>query len=211
MKSGLISVRRALAFAWPAFKKHWRLFGAILLLMLAAWIALEIVVITGQRFGLLLWITAHLVFLVSFACIQIGFLRTCLALHDHREARLTDAFAPFSLGIRFLAALALYALVVALGLALLVAPGVYLGARYAFFGYYFANGEPSIGNAFRSAARLADGAILDLGVILAALLVFNLLGAAILGIGLLITIPVSGLFLTDIYRQLSPLRQPITQ
>jgi len=211
MKSELISVRRALAFAWPAFKNHRRIFLAIILSVLAAWIALEIVVITGQRLGLLLWITAHLAFLIFFACTQVGFLRTCLALRDRREALLADAFAPFSLGIRYLAALALYALMVVVGLALLVVPGIYLGTRYAFFGYYFADGEPSIDNAFRSAARLAEGAIPDLAAILAALLVFNLLGAAVLGIGLLITIPVSGLFLADIYRQLSPLRQPITQ
>ena len=211
MKSGSISVGRALGFAWPTFKKHWRLFVAILLLVFAAWIALEIVVITGQRFGLLLWITAHLAFLIFFACMQIGFLRTCLALRDHGEARLANALAPFSLGIRFLGALVLYGLMVVVGLALLVAPGIYLGARYAFFGYYFALGERRIGNAFRSAARLAAGEIAELAAILAALLVFNLLGAAVLGIGLLMTMPVSGLFLTDIYRQLSPFQQPITR
>jgi hypothetical protein len=211
MKSGLISVPRALVFAWPTYKNHWRLFLAILLSILAAWIALEIVVITGQGFGLLLWITAHLAFLIFFACAQVGFLRTCLALRDNREASLADTFAPFSLGIRFLAALAIYALMVAVGLALLVAPGIYLGARYAFFGYSFAKGEPSIGKAFRSAAHFTAGTIPELAAILVALLLFNLLGAAVLGIGLLITISVSGLFLTDIYRQLSPLRQPITQ
>jgi hypothetical protein len=210
MKSRSISVHRALAFAWPTFKKHWWLFLAMLLSVLAAWIVLEVVVITGQRFGLLLWIAAHLAFLIFFACVQIGFLRTCLALRDHRAVAFADAFAPFSLGIRFLAALALYVVVVVVGLALLVAPGIYLGARYAFFGYSFANGEPGIGNAFRSAARLAAGTIPELAAILAAVLLFNLLGAAVLGVGLLVTIPVSGLFLTDIYRQLSALREPIT-
>ena len=204
MKSGLISVHRAFDFAWPTFKDHWRIFLAILLSVLAAWIALEIVVITGQRLGLLLWIIAHLAFLIFFACTQIGFLRTCLALRDHREPRLADAFAPFSLGIRYLAALALYAFVVAVGLALLVIPGIFLGARYAFFGHSFADGEPSIGNAFRKAARLAAGTIPELAAILAVVLLFNLVGAAVLGVGLLITIPVSGLFLADIYRQLSP-------
>jgi uncharacterized membrane protein len=211
MKSELISVHRALAFAWPTFKDHWRLFLAILLSVLAAWIVLEIVVITGQRFGLLLWIAAHLAFLIFFACAQIGFLRVCLALRDHRDATSADAFAPFPLGVRFLAALALYALMVVVGLALLVVPGIYLGARYAFFGYYFADGELSISSAFRSAARLAESTIPELAAILAVISLCNLLGAAVLGIGLLVTIPVSGLFLTDIYRQLSPLHQPITQ
>lgn len=202
-KVRLISVRRAIVFAWSAFKAHWGLFVAILLSEFLAWVALELVVISGQRFGILLWLVAHLAFLIFFASVQVGFLRICLALRDQHEPAFVQAFAALSIGVRFLAALSVYVLIVALGLVLLIWPGIYLGARYVFLGYCFAELDPTVVDAFRSAARLASGSIPVLAPILATVLLFNLLGAALLGVGLLITIPTSGLFLADVYRQVS--------
>ncbi len=75
-----ISLRQAFQFAWPAFKKSYLLFGSVLLTIFAAWLALEIVVITGQRFGILLWIGAHLAFVIFFAGVEVGFLRMVPAL-----------------------------------------------------------------------------------------------------------------------------------
>jgi hypothetical protein len=76
------SIRLAHAFAWPAFKASFGLFAAILLTMFASWLALEIVVVAGQRFGILLWAAAHLVFLAFFSGLQVGLLQISLALHE---------------------------------------------------------------------------------------------------------------------------------
>jgi len=203
MKTGAISLRQATAFAWPTFKKHWRLHVSILFTMLLAWVVLEVVVIYGQRFGILLWTAAHVAFLIFFASLQVGFLQSCLALRDCQAPTFAGVFAPFSIGAKFLVAEVFYLLLVTVGLALLLAPGIYIAARYAFFGFYIAEGK-GIADAFRSAAWLTARAILPLAGTLAALLLFNLLGTAILGIGLLLTVPVSGLLWADIYRQLSP-------
>lgn len=205
MKRGVISIRTAVSFAWPTFKIHWRLFLGIMFLVLLAWAALEVVVITGQRFGILLWIAAHLAFLIFFAHLEAGLLRVCLLLRDNGEPAFADAFAvPLWLSTNFLVAEVLYLLIFAIGLALLIVPGIYFGARYAFFCYSLASGDPSIANAFRSAARVSASAIPPLSAILAGSLLFNLLGGAILGVGVLVTLPVSVLFLTDVYRQLCP-------
>ena len=68
-------IRQAFNFAWPIFKKRFGLFTAVLLTIFGAWITLEIVVIAGQRFGILLWIVAHLAFLIFVAGMEVGFLR----------------------------------------------------------------------------------------------------------------------------------------
>jgi hypothetical protein len=57
-----ISIRQAFNFAWPIFNKRFGLFTAVLLTVFGAWVALEIVVITGQRFGILLWAGALSIF-----------------------------------------------------------------------------------------------------------------------------------------------------
>ncbi len=198
-----ISLRQAITFSWPAFKKRYRLFTAVLLTFFGAWVALEAVVIGGQRFGIVLWVVAHLVFLLFVAGLEVGFLRICLALHDGGEPRFADTFAQLALGPKFLAGQILYLMMALAGLGLLIIPGVCLGVRYAMFGFSLASGETGLLRSFEHSATLTKGRALDLLAILAALLAFNVLGASLLGLGLLITVPLSTLMLTALYRQLS--------
>lgn len=203
MKHSPISMRHAFDFAWPAFKKRFGLFTAVLLTMLAAWVVLEIVVIAGQRFGILLWAVMHLVFLIFFAGVEVGLLQICRALSDGRAPAFAETFAYLRLGPKFLAAQILYLLMVVIGLLLLVVPGVYLGVRYALFAFCFANGETHPLRCFQQSAILSKGATTGLLRILAALFVLNLLGASLLALGLFITVPLSVLIMTDVYRQLT--------
>ena len=202
MRRNPISIRQALNFAWPAFKKRYRLFAAVLLTIFGAWAVLEIVVIAGQRFGILLWVAAHLAFLVFFAGVEVGFLRICLAIHDGEDPAFADAFAHLALGPKFLAGQILYLLMVVVGLVLLVVPGVYLGVRYSLFGFFLAGGETNLKSSFQQSATLTNGATADLLKFFVALLLFNLLGACLLGLGLFVTVPMSGLVTTAVYRQL---------
>jgi hypothetical protein len=203
VKHSPISMRRAFDFAWPAFKKQFGLFTAVLLTVLAAWAVLEIVVIAGQRFGILLWAVMHLAFLILVAGVELGLLQICRALSDGKVPAFADTFAHLPLGPKFLAAQILYFLMVVIGLLLLVVPGVYLGVRYALFGFCFAGGETNLLRCFHQSALLTKGATTGLLGILAALLVLNVLGASLLALGLFITVPVSVLIMTDVYRQLT--------
>src|ERR1700688_1795512 len=119
-----LSLRQAFNFAWPIFKKRFGLFTAVLLTIFGAWVALEIVVIAGQRFGILLWAAAHLAFLVFVAGLEVGFLQICLALGDGREPAFSDTFTHFALGPQFLARQILYLFIIVIGLLLLIVPGV---------------------------------------------------------------------------------------
>ncbi len=197
-----ISLRQAVSFAWSTFQKRYRLFSAVLLTMFAAWIGLEAVVIAGQRFGILLWIVAHLSFLMFLATVEIGFFQICLALYDGKEAELADAFPHWSLGLKFLVGQIVFLLMVLIGLVLLVGPGVYLGIRYSLFGFCMADGEADLKDSFRRSATLTAGRWVDLLRIFAALLLLNVLGASLLGLGLFIAVPLSALVTAAIYRQL---------
>jgi uncharacterized membrane protein len=198
-----ISLRHAVDFAWPALKKRFGIFTAVLLTILAAWAVLEIVVIAGQRFGIVLWAVMHLAFLIFFAGVELGVLQICRALRDGKVPAFADTFACLRLGPKFLAAQILYLLMIAIGLLLLVVPGVYLGVRYALFGFCFADGETNLLRCFQQSALLTKGATASLLRVLAALLILNVLGASLLAVGLFITVPLSVLITTDVYRQLT--------
>jgi uncharacterized membrane protein len=85
----------------------------------------------------------------------------------------------------------------------LVVPGIYLAVRYALYGFCFAEGETNPLRCFQQSAIQSKGAIISLLRTLAALLVLNLLGASLLALGLFITVPLSVLVMTDVYRQLT--------
>jgi hypothetical protein len=198
-----ISIRQAFNFAWPIFKKRFALFTAVLLTIFGAWVALEIVVIAGQRFGILLWIGMHLAFLIFVAGLEVGLLQVCLALYDGEEPTFADSFAHLALGPKFLAGQTLYLLAALIGLLLLVVPGVYLGVRYALFGFCMAAGETNLVRSFQQSAILSTGEQGYLLRVLFVLFVLNVVGASLLGLGLFITVPVSLLMMTAVYRKLS--------
>jgi uncharacterized membrane protein len=198
-----ISICQAFNFAWPIFKKRFGLFTAALLTIFGAWVVLEIVVIAGERFGILLWAVMHVAFLILVAGIEVSFLQICLALCDGGEPTFADTFTHLVLGPKFLAGQMLYLLMVVIGLLFLIIPGVYLSVRYALFGFCMAAGETNLVRSFRQSVILTMGTKTYLLWILVVLLFFNVLGASLLGLGLFVTVPVSVLMMTQIYRQLS--------
>jgi hypothetical protein len=204
VKHDPISIRQAFNFAWPIFKKRFGLFTAVLLTILGAWVVLEIVVIAGQRFGILLWAAMHLAFLIFVAGVEVGFLQICLALYDGAEPTFADTFTSLALGPKFLAGQVLYLLMVVIGLPLLVFPGAYLGLRYGLFAFCMAAGETSLTRSFRRSSILSTGRKVYLLGIFVTLFALNALGASLLGIGLFITVPVSVLMMTAVYRCLNP-------
>lgn len=202
MKRHPISVGKAVSFAWPTFKKRYGLFTAILLTIFGAWVALETVVMAGQRFGILVWAVAHLAFLIFFAGLEVGFLQICLALYDGGEPTFADAFRRLAWGPKFLAGQMLYLLMVVVGLVLFVVPGLYLGVRYALFGFCMVTREADPIHSFPQSAILSAGTKTYLLAICVSLLVLNVLGASLLGLGLFVTVPLSVLMMTAVYRQL---------
>jgi hypothetical protein len=197
-----ISIGEAVDFARSAYGRRWRLFTIVLLTMLGAWVVLEVLVFTTQRLGILAWALEHIAFLLCFAGIEVGLLRISLALADGRNPRLADALNQFSFAPAFLVGQLLYLAMVVAGLVLLVVPGVLLAARFALFGFQNAAGG-SVLRSFKKSWNLTRGATGRLAATLVTLLVFNLVGAALLGVGLFVTVPISVLMMASIDRQLS--------
>jgi hypothetical protein len=198
-----ISIGEAVDFAWSAYRRRWCLFTSVLLAMLGAWVVLEVVVFTTQRLGILAWALAHIAFLLCFAGIEVGLLRISVALEEGRNPRLGDAFNHFNLAPGFLVGQLLYLAMVLVGLVLLIVPGILLAARFALFGFQNAAREGGVLRSFKQSADLTRGATGRLAATLVTLFVFNLLGAALLGVGLFVTVPISVLIMASINRQLS--------
>src|SRR5258708_7754765 len=93
-------------------------------------------------------------------------------------------------------------LAIALGLLLLVVPGVYVSVRWSVHPQVIAARRVSVAGAFREAARLTAHSWWRVFRMQLALIALNVCGAALLGIGLLITFPISILAAASLYRDL---------
>lgn len=193
---------QAIAFAWDTCKKHAVLLMALSLTFLGIWAVLEIIVIAGQRFGILWWAAAHLAFFIVFAGVQVGFIKICLALHAGEAPTYLEAFHYLTSSFKFLMAQTLYLLITTLGLVFLIIPGLYLGIRYIFVSFCLVENSENLRQSFQDSAQLTNGNKMYLLAIVGTLLVFNLIGACLLGIGLFVTVPFSTLVMVSIYQQL---------
>jgi uncharacterized membrane protein len=188
--------------AWKAFKSHPRVFVISMLVLFASWVVLEVAVIALQRFGIVVWLVLHFAFFVFFSGVMVGLHRIALETVQGKTPRLTNLTALLDRGPTFLLAFSIYLMAVVSGLVLLVVPGIIVAVRYAFFGQIIATRSKSALEALRDAAALSEGRRWTLGVFLLLVLFLNVVGAAVLGVGLLITFPVSLLATSDLYRSL---------
>lgn len=89
-----------------------------------------------------------------------------------------------------------------LGYILLVIPGIIWTLKYQFVPYLVADKEMDAKEAFEYSARMTDGWKMKLFFYGIGLMLVNLAGALLFGIGLIITIPITYLFSFVIYRAL---------
>jgi uncharacterized membrane protein len=146
----------------------------------------------------------HLAWLFLFAGMLVGLHVMALKSVDGENPRVGDRFGSLERGPTYLLALGIYCLAVSGGLVLLIVPGIYLAIRYCLFAQSFTDTSASAVVALRKAAALARGNWASLGALFLIAFLLNIAGMALIGIGLVISFPVSLLAIAGFYRSLQP-------
>ena len=175
-----------------------------MLLVFLSWVVLEFAVIFLHQLGFAVWLVLHLGWLLLFSGMLVGAHAMALKSVDGGIPRVGDLFASLARGPAYLLALVIYCLVVSCGLALLIVPGIYLAIRYCLFAQIITDTPASAFSALRKAAELARGNWAPLGALFLIAFLLNVGGLALLGIGLVISFPVSLLAIAGFYRSLQP-------
>jgi hypothetical protein len=192
----------ALQFAWNTFRTH---LGPLLTLGGAS-LMLTMLSQALSRHGGTEFVLSVAIQLLQSA-LGLVLLRVSLRLHDGETVELAEP-KPLLMGFwGFLLTLVVFWVAVALGFALLLVPGVWLGLVFCMAPLISAEGEKDLATCFRESDRLTRGArwsILGMWLMLAGL---NLLGVLALGVGVVVTVPLSALCIVYAYRALQG-RQP---
>lgn len=198
------SYSEAIKFGWEITKKHFWFVLAVLLISYGVQAFFSYIggylFSKGDLSQFLINIAGYIVGLeLSFATTKIG-----LQLIDNKKPEIGDLFAYFQakpLFYYFLVGL-LVGLAFGIGFVLFIVPGVYFGVKYGFAPIIYADKQPEGYDAFTKSAELTNGIKWKLLGFWVLLFLINIAGAMALGVGLLVTIPVTYLAQLYVYRKL---------
>jgi uncharacterized membrane protein len=197
-----VPIGAALTFGWETFKKN-------ALFLVGVYVAVSItvsVIESADEYGpvssgyasFVIGMISFLVYMV----LRLGTIRITLKFKDGVMPEFADLFNRWPLAFSYLAASLLYFLMVMVGLALFVLPGIFIAVRFYFYGYFISDGELNPIDALRKSLALTRGFGVELFVLGVALLGLNILGLLCLVLGLVVTMPVSGLAMAFVFRHL---------
>jgi len=133
---------------------------------------------------------------------SIGAIKIALKLYNGQKPDFFDLFNNFSLFFKYLFSSIVYGLIVFGGMLLLVIPGIIWLLKFYFFNYLIVDKNLTPITALKQSAHITNGAKKELFVFSLVLGLLNLAGALCLIVGLLITIPISMLAMTFVYKKL---------
>ena len=134
--------------------------------------------------------------------VALGVMRMALRFVDGERGELIDLFAKIPLIVPYLIASIIVGLVTTAGFILLVIPGIYWGLRLQFFGWVIVDKEVGALEATRVSWEITRGSAWQLFLMWWLLFFVNVLGFLVIGIGLLVTVPLSLVAMGHVYRTL---------
>jgi uncharacterized membrane protein len=196
------SLEEALRFGWETLKKYPAfLVGVVLFLALINYAPILIETYAREKVGDYL-IPFRIVFTIFQVILNMGVLRITLLYVDGEQAEPRDLFACAHLFFTYFAASLVFVLFVFLGLLLFIIPGVVLALKFQFYDYFIIDKKAGIMESIEKSGKLTEGVLMDLFLFALALFGINLLGFLFVGIGLLVTMPISMVARAHVYRQL---------
>ena len=136
---------------------------------------------------------------------KMGLFNSVLLLTKGEKPSFDQFYQNWPHFISWVVASILVGLMFFIGLILFIVPGFYVLARFGLFPFFILDKHLGPIEAIRQASQATEGPRIrwQLFLLFLTIIVLNLLGLFIFGVGLLITVPVTSLALAIVYRQLT--------
>jgi len=157
----------------------------------------------GFRTGGSLFVTIIAWLLQTF--LTLGFIKMLLAMVDKKKVQLEQLFHganSFNHFLYFTVAMLLYSAIVGIGFVALIIPGIIFSVLFIFVQYLVAEEREGIFESFKRSIKMTKGNRWKIFWLMIVTILFNILGLLALIIGLVITIPITYLVYTHLYRTL---------
>ncbi|MEK7109450.1 MAG: DUF975 family protein [Patescibacteria group bacterium] len=199
------SIGDALQFGWHKTRDHSGLLFQVVLALFALQVASAIVQKVLE--DTLLGIGVSLVLAIMGVIVGAGFMVIVLKLAQGHAAHYRDLVPPATLVWYFFCATVVSGFLILLGFIALIIPGIYLALRFSMVRFAILDlpaqaGGAGITESLHRSGRLTRGHKWHLLWFFLTLAGMNIIGLLLLYVGLLVTVPVSGLAWAHVYLKL---------
>lgn len=197
-----ISTKQILKTAWEHTKTHfwflWGLFAIIGVVTIVLSISLD--AYEENAIAVIVLMIAQMLIGIIF---QIGVCRILLNLSVGRTVEYGQLIGNSQYLVRFFLATLLYSLIVTVGTLLLLIPGIIWSLKYSQWPYLMVEKNMGVLESLKKSGEITYGAKMDMFVLMLALAGIMLISVIPLGLGLIVTIPLSTLVPVFVYRELT--------
>lgn len=196
------SVEEALQYGWNIMKENiWFFVGVLVVAWALAGVPHIIAnILHEESTGLAFFF--RIIGWVANIIVSIGMISIALKFLDKQDPKFEDLFSFRPYFWKYLGASILMTIIVWVGIILFIIPGVYWALKFQFFGYFVVEHGRDPVEAMRMSSRITHAVkwkLFGFGLVLA---LINMVGVICLFIGLLVTIPVTLLAYSFVYRRL---------
>lgn len=198
-----LRISEAIRFGWKTVQAS---FAFILLTLVLAFIV-PIMIETGGEHVFHHDGQVFLIKVISWlvtATFSLGLAKIYLRYRDGEKPIFENLFDGVARAHIWFASTLIADVAIIMGLILLIVPGVIMMLRLWMVGFVLVDERTGPIDAIQRSWDITRGHTMDLLVLFIALLGLNILGICCLGVGLLVTVPISGLALAHVYRELKP-------
>lgn len=137
-------------------------------------------------------------FFSSFAAMVL--IRYAFQIVDGKAFGKPEVKALMQRWLSFVGASLALAVITIVGTVAFIIPGIYIFLRYGFVPQIVVDGEQTMQSAFKKSASYTEGRKWELLRIYLLAIILNILGGAVFLVGLIITLPLTYIMLTKVYR-----------
>jgi uncharacterized membrane protein len=196
------SAEEALQYGWNTMKANIWFFVGVLVVAWALTGVPHIIANILQEQSTGLSFLFRIIGWVANIIVSIGMITIALKFLDNQDPKFEDLFSFKPYFWKYLGASILMFLIVWVGIILFIIPGVYWALKFQFFGYFVVEQGRDPVEAMRMSSRITQSVkwkLFGFGLVLA---LINIVGTICLLVGLLVTVPVTLLAYSFVYRKL---------
>lgn len=186
----MLNISAAINYGWETFKKMpGYLIGLVAIVILISILpSISQAALGEMKFAAMV---AYFAGIVLQLIVSLGLIKVLIAIYNGAKPNYGMLFDEANKIGRYFIASILYALIVVGGLLLFIVPGIIWSIKYKFYPYFIVEKNAGIWESMMLSGQATDGnkwTLLGLGIVLG---LINLGGALLLGLGLLVTVPVT--------------------
>ncbi len=199
----MFSKREALSIGWQTFKGRWKLLIGVTLFSAVTNFSPGVFQTVGQDTNSSVAIVFLIVMWIFQILLSLGVLRIAITLIDKKNATFGDLFSQHRHILHYLFGSILYGLIVAVGLVLFIVPGIIFAVRMQLWPYAMVDKHIGPVASLKASWRMTKGHVINLFLFNVLVVLVTILGAILLGLGLLVATPVTMLATAWVYRKLA--------